>query len=77
MAAVRIGVSLGMTIQVKGVDYVKPSVWAECDFDEMPSDELIKERFSWLWEKQIAPQAEEMLELMTKKTRDAVGEFRN
>jgi len=66
---------LGMTIQVRGVDYVKPSVWAECDFDSIPTDKEIQDKFAWMWTTQIAPQAEQMLDLMTSTVKKVVGEF--
>jgi hypothetical protein len=73
---VRIGVQLGMTIQVMGVDYVKPSAWAEVDFEDIPSEEELKKKWSWLWEQQIGPQAEEMLDMMTQKLTKTVGPYR-
>lgn len=73
---VKIGVQVGMTIQIRGVDYMKPSVWAECEFDHEPTEKEIQERWDWLWKSQIGPQSEELLDLMSKTLTEKIGDYR-
>jgi hypothetical protein len=74
---IKIGVQVGMTIQIMGVDYVKPSVWAECEFDEEPTESELKKRWEWLWANQVAPQSEQLLDLMSKSLTEKVGSYRS
>jgi hypothetical protein len=79
MPRIRIGVSVGMTIRVgmgDSFDFVKPHVHAEVDFDEIPSDEELDERWRWIWETQIAPQSEQLLDLMQSELAKKLGPYR-
>jgi len=69
----RIGVDVGMSIQVMGVDWVKPAVRAEIDFDEIPTDKEAEERWAYLWDKQLQPQVDKLLDLMQDELRRRLG----
>lgn len=74
--SLKIGVQVGSTIQVQGVgqswDFLKPSVWAEIQFDDTPTEEELKEKWEWLWEKQVAPQADQIIGLMIEELKTRV-----
>lgn len=67
MARLRIGVDLGMSIQVQGVDWLKPTVRAELDFDEVPDEDELKEKWKWLWDSQVGPQGDELIDLLMRE----------
>ncbi len=53
MIELRIGVQLASTIQVRSgpqgdFDFLKPSVWAELKFDELPTEAELKAKWNWL-----------------------------
>lgn len=78
---IRIGVQVGATIQVKNgpmgdYDFLKPSAWAEMELSNEDLlnyeeagilDETIKEKWNYLWEDQVAPQAEQLIDMMMKE----------
>lgn len=69
MAELKIGVQVSATIQMRSgpmsdFDFMKPTVWAELKFENVPTEEELKQQWAWLWESQVAPQAEALLDLM-------------
>ena len=71
----RIGMSVGLSIQLHGVDWVKPTVYAEVDFPEVPeSQEEIEQRWRWLKEHQVYPQLDELFDMMSKEVRNRARE---
>lgn len=74
---IRIGVELGMTIQVRGVDWLKPTVHAEIDFDEIPDEKTLQQRWAYLWTEQVGPQADELLDLLEQQIQRRLGPFRD
>lgn len=64
---VRIGISLGATLNVDGQDWIKPSLYCDVLFDEMPDEEELRERWDWLLETQIVPQSEALVQMILEK----------
>lgn len=70
---VKLHCELGMSIQVEGVDWVKPVVFAEASFDDVPSDAELEQKWDWLWTTQVAPQAEQLLDMLKAEMRKRLG----
>jgi len=68
----RIGVDVGVTVQVAPGpgesfgDWLKPRVHAQLDFDGVPNSEVLGESWEWMWNNQVGPQSEELLDLMQR-----------
>ena len=67
----KIGVSVGATIQVisgpGSMDFLKPSTYASIEFDDIPDDKEVRDRWEYLWKNQIGPQTEQLIDMMMEE----------
>lgn len=73
--AVKIAVDVGVSLQVRGVDWVKPCVSAELTFDELPDIDEVHEKWDWLWDQVVNPQVEKLLIVMQQEMTRRLGEW--
>ena len=58
-----------MSLPGGSMDFVKPTVWADLTFEEIPTEQELKEKWRFLWEDQIGPQYDQLLELMVNESK--------
>lgn len=73
---ITIGIDLGMTVSVRGTDWLKPAVHASIQFDDIPDTETLNERWTYLWEEQIGPQSDELLSLLMEQMTKRLGPYK-
>jgi hypothetical protein len=71
---VRLSVYLGATIEVEGRDWIKPAASADVIFEsedpsELPTDAELREKWEWLWDRQVLPQADTLIQAIMERRR--------
>lgn len=69
----RIGLSVGVTMSIHlpdggGYDFLKPTVFAEMKFSETPSAKDVQDHWEYLWNEQVGPQLEHLLDLALEES---------
>lgn len=71
MPKLRIAVGVGMTVSIRSggesTDWLKPTVRAELSFDEVPDENELRDKWRWLWESQVGPQSDELIDLLVRE----------
>lgn len=73
MPVFRMGADVGFSIQIQGMDWLKPTVHCEVDFEEMPTPEQVKEKWDWLWEHGITPASDQLFGLLMSELQRRLG----
>lgn len=73
----KIGITVGYTIKVGDWDFAKPTVTSEIQFDPWPDEKTTRERWRWLWDTQIGPQSEELLDFLVQELTKRLGDYHN
>lgn len=77
MPTLKIGIEVGYTIKVGDWDFAKPTVLAELKFDEVPDEKTAREKWGWLWDTQIGPQSEQLLDFLVQQLTKRLGDYSN
>ena len=65
--SVRLVMSLGATLTIDDINWAKPYVSADVVFEGVPDAKSVDKAWDWLWDKQIAPQADELIALIKER----------
>lgn len=76
MPTLKLGIDVGYTIKVGDWDFTKPTVHAEIGWDDIPTETEARERWRWLWDAQIGPQSEELLDFLVQQLTKRLGDYR-